>query len=130
MFDFEILQEELLENFLFIQCEIYEAFWIINYINNFINLNSYEALLEICATEDGRMEFYNMLYAKYREENSDKFKNIYAVRRDFIISRYSTGDLAFHSDWYEWLKNWDKHISFDTIKFDKSNFHKKVFKDS
>jgi hypothetical protein len=26
MFDFEILQEELLENFLFIQCEIYEAF--------------------------------------------------------------------------------------------------------
>jgi len=99
MFDIETLQEELLENILYAQCMILEGFWTINFALDLISLKgsaSAAAPLSEFNSEEQRMDFFNLIYEQYLNQILGKYREVYSIRREFIISRAIPCDLSYH----------------------------------
>ena len=96
MFDIDTLHEELLENTLFAQCQILEAYWTINFVQDFISLNGSATPLMEYSSEEQRMDFYNMVYEQSQKQILDVYREAYSLRRQFIISRAIPCALEYH----------------------------------
>lgn len=125
MFDIDTVYKELLENTLFVQCQILEAYWTINLVQEYIN-SSATPLNELSSEE--RKNFYNMVYEKFQEQILEVHKKAYSVRRDFIISRAIPCSQEYHLYWHKVLLSWNEHIKFGFSKIDNTNFHKPMWK--
>jgi len=102
MFDIDTLHEELLENILYVQCQILEAYWTINFVQDFISLDGSQNKYHF-EEEEQRMEFYNMVYEQYQKQILDVYREAYSMRRQFIISRAIPCDLGYHLYWNDVL---------------------------
>ena len=123
MYDLSIVYEELLENILFVQCKILEANWTINTANELIN--SYGGIENI-NTDSKVIHFYNELYDRFKIEIIDKFKDVYSIRREFIIERYSFLSYEDIYEGYKYLEEINRHINFNS-KLTEENFYKTNF---
>lgn len=145
MYDLNILYLELLENILFVQCKILEAYLGIDTVNHFFNSSSLkeedlltEAEESVARVLKGKGELYsfksesdmiflyNYLYENYKIEIYDKNKDVYDLRREYIVEKYrriSHNDLV---KGYEYVLNFDNNINYNS-KLNKDNFHKCFF---
>ncbi len=123
MFNNNILYEELLENIIFVESQIFEAFWTINFIQKFISLNDTLNIYNF-EDEEQRMEFFNLVYEQYQKQILDKYRDVYSIRREFIISRAIPCALDYHLFWNNHLLIVNNDINFADSKFTKTNFNK------
>lgn len=86
MYDIGNVYEELNENILFVQSKILESYWTINTLNKTNFFNNEISSLDI---ESNLIDFYNKLFDKFKLEILDKYADVYALRRTFIINRFS-----------------------------------------
>jgi len=124
MFEIETVWEELLENILYTQCQILDAYWAINFVNKLFPLNGSLDLLNL--DEDQRIDLFNTIYEQYQIDIVNKLKGAYAIRREFIVERSSHSSLGDFNEAYNDLIIRHKHINFNS-KFSKNNFHKKIW---
>jgi len=135
MYDIRNVYEELLENILFAQCKILEAYWTINTLNKFTSLSSTVGVgavgLEIWSiegfnTESKLIDFYNELYEQFKIEVLEKYKDVYDLRREFLVERLTPLNYEDLYQSYYYLQNKNSHINFNS-KLNKENFYKTLF---
>jgi hypothetical protein len=120
MYDLDILYEELLENIIFVQCKLLEAYWTINTVNKLIPL---KGGIEALKYPEEIIDFYNELYELFKIEILNKFKDIYALRRDFQIERatpFNYEQILAHCNQ---INNYNEHMNFSS-KLNIDNFYK------
>jgi len=126
MYDINNVYEELLENILFSQCKVLEAYWTINKLNKLISLNpdaKEVGGIETLNTESKRIDFFNKLYEQLKIEIIVKYKDVYDLRRQFIIDRCSRVNYEEFLIAYERVKLLNSVINFDS-KINKENLNK------
>ena len=83
MYEINNVLEELLENILFAQSKVLETNWTINTLNNtnFLNYG-----IDSLNNELNLIHFYNELYLKLEADIINSHKEIYQLRREFIVN--------------------------------------------
>jgi hypothetical protein len=125
MYDINIVYAELLENIIFAQCKTLEAYFTINTVNNWIYVNGN---LNSINTDSKIIDFYNDLFEKLKTEIIEKYKDVYILRREYFIERWSNSDYDDILLGYENLKLYDSHLNFTSnYKLNKDIFYKTKF---
>jgi hypothetical protein len=89
MYDLNIVYLELLENTLYAQWKIIESQWTINTVNNYLqSLNNLEDK-DPSNIKINFIDFYNNLFNLYRTNILFKYKDIYELRRIYIVDNYN-----------------------------------------
>jgi hypothetical protein len=123
MYDLNNLYLELLENIIFVQFKILDAYWTINTVNKLIPL---KGDLQNINTDSKLIDFYNSLYEQFKIEILEKYKDISNIRREFFADRCSNYNYEQILFLYENLIELNKHIEFNS-KLNKDNFYKTPF---
>ena len=124
MYDLNNLYLELLENIIFVQFKILDAYWTINTVNKLIPL---KGDLQNINTDSKLIDFYNELYEQFKIEILEKYKDISDIRREFFAERCSNYNYEQILFLYERLIELNGHIEFSS-KLNKDNFYKTPFK--
>ena len=124
MYDLNNLYLELLENIIFVQFKILDAYWTINTVNKLIPL---KGDLQNINTDSKLIDFYNELYGLFKIEILEKYKDISDIRREYFAERCSYYNYEQILFLYERLIELNEHIEFNS-KLNKDNFYKTPFK--
>lgn len=120
-FDINIIYSELLENILFTQCKIMEAYWCLNIIHE-TKLNGFTErglpfnLINTPTVEENLKNFYNDLFLKFQLEIINKYQRAYDVRLEWVLFKTFNNATLSNYIWYtKFIKLQEINLSFDAL---------------
>jgi hypothetical protein len=126
MFYRENLNQELLENLLFIETMLLSNFWKINFLYDYFNFLSLPVtpVIEEYSSEDKRLEFFNIYHENYKLNFYDKHIDSFNLLREIKINKFRWNELEFLLFWYDYFKEeYTVRHQLSEIKLNKKNFH-------